>query len=113
MITIEENFGIRNVTIVLEWAKEEHVQYNITTFPHVSMWYIRETAVQLTVPYNIRHIVSVVATLCDHKMTNVTKLHYGELIMAGKNHCYRFLLTLILQLSVKVLQTYHLLVLQY
>ena len=88
--TIEEHFGIENVTVVLEWDKDEHT-YNITVVPHVPVLYINETVIQLTVPYNSFHFVSVIATLCDHNATNVTELHYGELyniiiIIVGKNH---------------------------
>ena len=83
VITIEEQFGTENVTVVLEWAKEDHVQYNATTFPHVTMWYINKTIVQLTVPYNSPHKVSVVATLCGRNATNVTELHYGKLYNYG------------------------------
>ena len=79
VITIEEQFGIEMVTVVLEWTKEDHVQYNVTTFPHVPMWYINDTTVQLRVPYNIPHNVSVVATLCGRNATNITELHYGKL----------------------------------
>ena len=89
--TIEDHFGIENVTVVLEWDKDEHITYNVTVIPHVPLLYINETVIQLTVPYNSFHFVSVVATLCDHNATNVTKLHYGELyiIILGKNHSYR------------------------
>ena len=78
VLTIEEHFGIENVAVVLEWAEEEHTEYTIITLPHVPVWHTNETVIQLTVPYNIFHYVSVVATLCNQNATNVTELHYGE-----------------------------------
>lgn len=77
--TFEEQFGTDNVSVVLEWDEEYHTAYNVITSPHVNLWYVRESVIHLIVPYNTIVNVSVVATLCNHSITNMTQLRYGEL----------------------------------
>ena len=55
-----------NVTVTLKWSQEGSASYNVTIVPQVDLTYIGNTSVQLSVPYNELHCVSVIATLCVH-----------------------------------------------
>ena len=81
MITSVE-YGTENATVYLELTPESH---NITSYTVSAEPQVVETSnssllrVQLTVPYNTLHNVSIVATSCgQYTTTTVIELHYGK-----------------------------------
>ena len=84
MITnTSEEYGANNVTIILEWAQEKNVLYNISIVPQIPIaYYIGSTSlsVRLTVLYNTEHNMSVEAALpCQNQASSHLQLFYGEL----------------------------------
>ena len=63
-------YGRDNVTLTLQWQPPQYdggapVSYTITVSPGVSTVLTSGTSVPVTVPYNVRHTVSIVATNCN------------------------------------------------
>ena len=72
--------GINDVTILLMWAREDGVSYNVSIAPHATTRFIENTVVEIRVPYNTQHRVSIIASQCGRNIsTAVTTLNYGEL----------------------------------
>ena len=79
-----EEYSANNVTVILEWTREEGVLYNINIIPQIPIAFIgnrnQSTSVQLTVLYNTEYIVSVEAALpCQNQSSNHVQLFYGEI----------------------------------
>ncbi len=79
---ISELFGINYVTItvLLEPADENNVtlSYNVSTTPALGVIVTGNTEVQIMVPYNELHNLSIVASLCGNKDTSIHRLFYGK-----------------------------------
>ena len=75
-------FGNDNVTVIVEWTKEDHVSYHVEVVPQVLEEYYDEDAsvemVQVTVDYNVHYNVSVLATLCGESSIDVIEIYYGQ-----------------------------------
>ena len=84
-VTINEEFGIENVMVKLQWNKEDNVTYNATITPQTlgSLMFNGSTSVQISIQYNTIYKVNITATsaLCGQGMTSVVPLHYGEYII--------------------------------
>ena len=78
-MTIKKQFGVDNVTVILEWIHENATSYTLSTIPQVAIRN-QTTSVQMTLSYNTLYNVSVVATLCGQNTTIVSVLSYGETI---------------------------------
>ena len=79
MLTIYEEYGADNVTVIVEWTEEEGVSYNITINPSVPKTFTGSTSVQLIVSYNTEYNVTLEAVaVCHSVATNHTRLFYGE-----------------------------------
>ena len=78
-----EQFLAEHVSVTLEWTHERWpVLYEVNVKPPLNITFIESTTVQLVVPYNTVHNVSVTATLCGYghgKTSNTQELSYGEL----------------------------------
>ena len=82
-VVINEYYGRENVTVIIEFEAQEHVSYITTVTPDngAAMRITDITTFNLTVSYNIRYKVSILATLCQRNSTFKNfELHYGELI---------------------------------
>ena len=63
--------------ILLMWALENGVSYNVSVAPHATTRFIENTVVEIRVPYNTLHTVSIIASQCgQHVSTAVTTLSY-------------------------------------
>ena len=75
-------FGNDNVTVIVEWTKEDHVSYHVEVVPQVLEGYYDEDAtvqmVQVTVDYNIHYNVRVLATICGESSIDVIEIYYGQ-----------------------------------
>ena len=74
MIISDEVFRANNVSVTLEWFKDGAVFNNVR--PPASVRSIGNRSVQLTIPYNIEHNVSV--AICGQPSPEPIKLYYGE-----------------------------------
>ena len=74
MVISDECFGANNVTVTLEWFKDE-VVFN-SVHPPASVRSVGNRSVQLTISYNIEHNVSV--AVCGQPSPEAIKLYYGE-----------------------------------
>ena len=79
IVSTSEEYYDNNVTVMLEWAEEEGMTYNVNIIPQVPITYTGNTSIQLTLSYNTTHNVSVRATLpCGHEAHIHLQLFYGE-----------------------------------
>ena len=74
IVISDECFGAKNVTVTLEWFKDE-VVFN-SVLPPASVRSVGNRSVQLTIPYNIEHNVSI--AICGQLSPEAIKLYYGE-----------------------------------
>ena len=82
-IMVMKEYRADNVTVTIEWTKQQLVSYNITITPDTMVPDPESTGnstlrAQLRVAYNIRYTVKVVASLCCHNATKAFELFYGE-----------------------------------
>ena len=79
---LEEQFKTDHVKLVLELTPSSNrpTTYSVNVVPQVDVNFTERTSVQLNVPYNTQHNVSVVATLCreEKRRTNNFEVNYGE-----------------------------------
>ena len=76
-----EKFGNSNITVCLEWSKEDGVSYNFTIFPRdlVVVNTITSMGVCFMAPYNIHLNVSIITSSCGtHALRNMFEIHYGK-----------------------------------
>ena len=84
MAHTEEEFGMDRVAVGLHWTQESHedllVFYNVSIVPIIGTTVIMtsNTRANLTVPYNTRYNVSIVADFCGRQATTTIEIHYGE-----------------------------------
>ena len=69
----EEQFGANNITVTLEWFQNEVAFNNV--LPPAFVRLTENRSVQVTIPYNIEHNVSV--AVCGQPSPEVTKLYYS------------------------------------
>ena len=68
-----------SISVVLKWAAEDAVTYNVTISPQVFAKKIYATSVELRVSYNTTYIVSILATLCGQSSTSTTiEIYFGK-----------------------------------
>ena len=65
-----QQYGRDSVTLTVQWQPPQYnggalVNYTITVSPGLSPVTTSETSVPVTVPYNVIHTVSIVATNCN------------------------------------------------
>ena len=65
-----QQYGKDNVTLTVQWQPPQYdgeapVNYTITVSPGLSPVTTSGTSVAVTVPYNVIHTVSIVATNCN------------------------------------------------
>ena len=77
---LEDQFNTEYIKLVLEWPPSSNrpTTYSVNVVPQVNVNFTERTSVQLNVPYNTQHNVSVVATLCYVENRRTTKVYYGE-----------------------------------
>ena len=63
----------------MELTNDIDASYDVSAMPNVGMTAIGNTIVQMMVPYNEQHNLSIVAFLCGHNATSVYRLIYGKL----------------------------------
>ena len=73
-----ERFKPTGVVAVVEWIAEDRVSYNFSVFPEVVTTFIGETTVQLIIPYNIKLMVNISATLCGQERIATEIIYHGE-----------------------------------
>ena len=80
-VVINKYYGTENVAVIIEFQAQKHVSYITTVTPDngEAMRFTDVTTFNLTVSYNIRYEVSIMATLCQHNSFKNFELHYGEL----------------------------------
>ena len=75
---------IANVTVTLQWPREDGVVYRVDVLPQTSHTDLTETmshntnTINLTISYNIQYNVTIASSLCGVTTTKVLK-YYGEL----------------------------------
>ena len=74
VVVSDEHFGASNVTVTLEWFQNGVVFNNV--HPPASVRSLGNRSVQLIVPYNIEHNVSV--AICDQPSPEAIKLYYSK-----------------------------------
>ena len=81
-----EKFGNSNITVCLEWLKEDGISYNVTIFPQdlVVVNIITSMGVCFIAPYNIPLNVSIITSSCGtHTLRNMFEIHYGKPSIQG------------------------------
>ena len=73
MVIIDEHFGANNVTVTLEWFQNGVVFNNVR--PPASVRSVGNRSIQLTIPYNIEHNISV--AICGQTSPEAIRLYYG------------------------------------
>ena len=76
---MSEVFNSGNVAVTLQWNNLPEVSYNVSVTPSVSAVTSTNTSAILTVMYNTRYRVSIVATNCaGGSDPYITGLYYGK-----------------------------------
>ena len=76
---MSEVFDSGNVTVILQWNNLSEVSYSVSVTPSVPSVTSTNTSAMLTVMYNTRYSVSIVATNCAGESDPyITALHYGK-----------------------------------
>ena len=78
---ISEQFGVNSIAVTLMWFHKNGVSYSVSVDPEVAINYTRRSRAQLTVSYNTKYNISVVASLCGIITTNFTIIYHGKLDM--------------------------------
>ena len=85
VLAISEQFGMDNVTVILEWINEGGgLSYNASVTPESPSTEMftagNVSSIKLVLLYNIQYNLSTVATLCEeNSAATITELNYGEL----------------------------------
>ena len=76
---MSEVFNSSNVAVTLQWNNLPEVSYNVSVTPSASAVTNTNTSAILTVMYNARYIVSIVATNCAGESDPyIRELYYGK-----------------------------------
>ena len=72
-------FQSTNFTVILSWAQEARVSYNVSIDPLTELVPVTNTTWKVTGNYNTLYNVSIEATLCDN-YSKITKIffEYGQ-----------------------------------
>ena len=79
---ISAQFERAHVRVTVQWTDNDTIgaSYGVNVTPNVGMITMGETIVQMIVPYNKRHNLSIAASLCGHNSaTSIYDLSYGKL----------------------------------
>ena len=72
-------FNSGNVAVTLQWNNFPEVSYNVSVIPSVPAVTSTNTSAMLTVMYNTRYSVSIVATNCAGESDPyITGLYFGK-----------------------------------
>ena len=75
----ELTFQSTNFTVILSWAQEARVSYNISIDPLTELVPVTNTTWKVTGNYNIQYNVSIDATLCDnYSQRTKILIEYGQ-----------------------------------
>jgi hypothetical protein len=79
-VVTSEEFGADNVTVNVEWTREEGATYQIIIVPQMPMiLFTGDSNIQLILPYNNNYNLSVKSTFpCQHQASSHVLLFYGE-----------------------------------
>ena len=80
-VMLSEVFNSGSVAVTLQWNNLPEVSYSVSVTPSVSAVTstTTNTSARLTVMYNIRYSVSIVATNCAGESDPyITELYYGK-----------------------------------
>ena len=81
VLNISEQYAAENVTVTVEWSQQVGATYSVRVLPLVPIMFNEYTSYQLTVSYNMKHNLSVVANApCRIGTSAFITLNYGELI---------------------------------
>ena len=79
--SISREFTPDDIVVTIEWTGKSIVSYDASVIPHIDVAMTASTSVQITIPYNVLHIVSITASLCGHSSTKVYRLNYSKLLL--------------------------------
>ena len=79
MPSISEQFRAKDISVILEWTRTNGVSYSIRVDPEVAVNYTGRNSAQITVSYDTKYNISVVASLCGITIANFTIIHRGKL----------------------------------
>ena len=78
-VNISEHFQFNFVSVTLEWTAKNGISYIVSVNPETAINYTQKS-VQLSVLYDTKYNVSVVASLCGVNQTVYsTIINYGKL----------------------------------
>ena len=72
----DQQFGPNNVKVTLKWVENEVNFSRLSVFPSVDVRMTGNMTVQLTVPYDVQHNVSI--SVCSQPPTKVAELYYSR-----------------------------------
>ena len=72
----DEQFGPKDVKVTLRWVENEVNFSRLSVFPPADVRMTGNMSVQLTIPYNAQHNVSI--SVCSQPPINVAELYYGR-----------------------------------
>ena len=84
------------MTLTVQWQLSQYdggapVNYTITVSPGLSPVTTSETSVLVTVPYNVAHTVSIVATNCNGSSSaTMTNIGIGMCHFGGRQVIYKY-----------------------
>ena len=96
---MSEVFNSSNVAVTLQWNNLSEVSYNVSVTPKVPAVTNTNTSAMLTVMYNKRYSVSIVATNCAGESDPyIRDLYYGKtsciiLNIVCSINCLKFIAT--------------------
>ena len=80
-IMVIQQHGADNVTVILEWTKQQLAAYNISVTPDTVVQESSDNGrlrAQLTLAYNTMYSVKFIASLCGHNSTKAYEFYHGE-----------------------------------
>ena len=84
MSIISKDYAADNVTVIVEWTKQEDTRYTFEVSPPgpVPVMFSGSNLLQLTISYNTEYNLSVLAAApCKEKVTAFIKLNYSKYIL--------------------------------
>ena len=86
---ISELFHPENVTVTLGWEQKNGYTYGYEVISDqdsiFEINHSKTNSIQLTVLYNVRYSVRVVAQICGRDSTNVTEVYFGRCYVYMEN----------------------------
>lgn len=87
-MNISRQLEADRVRVALEWTHKNGVTYAVSVDPEVNVSYTWKNSAQLSVSYNTKYNISVVASLCGKNRTVFTTINYGKL---SNDHFFNFI----------------------